>query len=464
LFKTRTKPAIIRENAVKEPHPAGDKMEQKSYKIVFGKERLITPGGLAIAGQILKHTNLRRRLNALGKPKDYKHGNYDCVIGYAGLLCQGKTEYEDMREMLEDPSYYCTALRINSIASAETVRQRLDYLGSELSTSDLLMEESANLLKTSGIQPTCTFTGHVALDVDVSIHDNSKTKKAGVSRTYLGIDGYAPIYAYLGEEGYICNTELREGKSHSQDGTEEFLEKSLHLAKRITSEKLLVRMDSGNDALDNIKICHKEGVDYIIKRNLRKESIIEWLKVARENGEAIEHREGKTVYTGSITRDRGLESPIRIVFRVTERTILANGQILLEAKIDVDTWWTSLENSPEDIFRLYREHATCEQFHSEIKSDIGLERFPSSHFNTNAAILKIAALAYNILRIIGQTALGVGKKLTRHDVRRLRAKTVMKRLIFIAVHVISHARQVFLSLGRSNLWRETFFKVYEAFA
>jgi len=69
-----------------------------------------------------------------------------------------------------------------------------------------------------------------------------------------------------------------------------------------------------------------------------------------------------------------------------------------------------------------------------------------------------------MLRIIGQTALGAGKKLTRHDVRRLRVKTVMKRLIFIAVHVISHARQGFLSLGRGNLWRETFLKVYETFA
>jgi hypothetical protein len=440
------------------------KMVQKPFKIVFGKERLITPGGLAIVGQLLKQTALRVRLAALGKPKDYKHSNYECVAGYLGLLCQGKTGYEDMREMQEDPSYYCTALQMNSVASAETVRQRLDYLGPELAGSNLIMEESANLLKTCGITPTAAFTGHVALDVDVSVHDNSNTKKAGVSRTYLGIDGYAPIYAYLGEEGYLCNTELREGSSHSQDGTVGFLEETLRLAKETTQEKLLVRMDSGNDALDNIKLCVREGADYIIKRNLRKESIDKWLETARESGEASNPREGKYVYTGSVLRDRGLDEPLRIVFQVTERTILANGQILLEPKVDVETWWTSMENPPEDIFRLYREHATCEQFHSEIKSDIGLERFPSSRFDTNASILKIAALAYNILRVIGQTALGAGAKLTRHDVHRLRVKTVMKRLIYIAVHVISHARQMMLSLGRSNLWRETFLKVYEVFA
>jgi len=438
-------------------------MEHRPFKIVFGKERLVTPSGLAFVGQLLKRTELRKRLNRLGKPKEYKHRNYACVAGYLSLLCQGKTDYEDMHEMQDDPSYYCTALMMDSVASAETVRQRLDYLGTELAKSKLLMEESANLLKNSGIEPSPAFTGHVALDVDVSIHDNSKTKKEGVERTYMGIDGYAPIYAYIGEEGYLVNAELREGSCHSQNRAEEFLKDTLRLAKQITSKKLLVRMDSGNDALDNIKLFIKEGAGYIIKRNLRQESVDEWLKTAREHGVESCPRDGKTVCTGSVTRDRGLEHPLRIVFQVAVRTIRANGQVLLSPDIDVQTWWTSMENPPEEIIRLYREHAVCEQFHSEIKSDIGLERFPSGRFDTNATILKIAGLAYNILRIIGQTALDGEVQLTRHEVRRLRAKTVMKRLIFIAGHITTHARQQFLSLGQSNIWRETFLRVHTAF-
>ncbi len=144
--------------------------------------------------------------------------------------------------------------------------------------------------------------------------------------------------------------------------------------------------------------------------------------------------------------------------------MLANGQILITPDIDAQTWWTSLEYPEDDVIRLYREHAICEQFHSEIKSDIGLERFPSGSFDTNAAILKLAALSLNILRVIGQTALGLDQNLNRHNVKRLRAKTVMKRLILIAGHVVSHARQMFLGLGRSNIWRGVFLRLYEAFA
>jgi len=48
--------------------------------------------------------------------------------------------------------------------------------------------------------------------------DNSNTKREHVSRTYKGFDGYAPIAAYLGNEGWCVANELddwetlREGK------------------------------------------------------------------------------------------------------------------------------------------------------------------------------------------------------------------------------------------------------------
>ncbi len=441
-------------------------MEIKPLKVIKTNERLITPSGLALVGTLLKKTGLGPSLNRIGKPKEFKHRNSSCVFGYTGLLCQGKTPYEYMREMQEDPSFFCQALQINTIPSAEITRQRLDYLGLDLAATNMVMEGSANMLGSVGVLPTPSFTGHVALDIDVSPHDNSKTKKEGVERTYKGVDGYAPIYAYIGAEGYVCNVELREGGCHSQcDGTVEFLGDTLRLAKQITPEKLLVRMDSGNDALDNIKLFINEKVDYIIKRNLRGESIDVWLETAKEHGKAVpDTRDGKTVYIGSVWRDRGVQHPIRIVFKVTVRTMLATGQLLIEPDIDVQTWWTSLKCPESDVIRLYREHATCEQFHSEIKSDIGLERFPSGYFDTNAAILKLAALALNILRIIGQTALGSDKKLTRHSVNRLRARTVINRLIFIAGHVVSHARQTFLGLGRSNIWRDVFIRLYSAFA
>ncbi|WP_243293173.1 hypothetical protein [Bacillus sp. FJAT-47783] len=86
-------------------------------------------------------------------------------------------------------------------------------------------------------------TKYVPLDIDVSPFDNSNTKKEGVSRTYKGCDGYAPNFAYLGQEGYVVNVELREGKTHVQNNTDTFLKESIHYSKRLTNIPLLVRME-----------------------------------------------------------------------------------------------------------------------------------------------------------------------------------------------------------------------------
>ena len=87
---------------------------------------------------------------------------------------------------------------------------------------------------------------------------------------------------------------------HCQLDKEMFLPQAINNAKQITSRPLLVRLDAGNDSLDNIKVCIQEGVDYIIKPNLRHETLEEWLSVAEQHGDCQEERPGKWLYTGSV--------------------------------------------------------------------------------------------------------------------------------------------------------------------
>ena len=434
---------------------------------VTSKKRLISNTGTAIIGMLLRHSGLKDELKKLGKLPQQKHDHFSCLASYISLLCQGYTAFEDSREMLDDVSYYCRALQTNSIPSPETLRQRMDILGSQLHEGDLLQRVNQRMLVSTKAKVSAAFSGHFPIDIDVSVHDNSDTKKEGVARAYNGIDGYAPIYAYLGMEGFLINTQLRCGTDHSQNiKTLKFLEDTIELAKGIVSGDILVRMDSGNDSKDNIRICSDKKVHFLIKRNLRSERVEDWWDTAFLGASTEETpREGKKVYTGYELRNLGMSRPVKLVYQVTVRTIDRKGQILLVPDIDVQTWWTDLELSPQEVIRLYHEHATCEQFHAEIKTDIGLERFPSGHFNTNGAVLKQAMMAYNILRIIGQTSLLQSEQqLTSHKVFRIRAKTVMKKIVLIAGHVVSHARQFIVDLGRSNIWRNVFRDVYTSFA
>ncbi len=59
-----------------------------------------------------------------------------------------------------------------------------------------------------------------------------------------------------------------------------------------------------------------------------------------------------------------------------------------------------------EVIGLYHAHGECEQFHSEIKTDMDVERLPSGKFETNELVLELTILAYNILRMIGQESIG----------------------------------------------------------
>jgi len=445
------------------------------FIIEQSNEELTPHTGLALVGALLNKTNFRLRLDKAKVPgvttPHITHG--EIGMAYIGLLCQGKNDFDHIEPYRED-NFFALALNIKDTPSSPTLRQRLNMAAYDSQWKEIILEESIKLIKNSSAPLTPIYLGssgtqrqYLPLDIDVSPFDNSKTKKEGVSRTYKGFDGYAPIFAYLAQEGYAINTELRQGKDHCQKGTVEFLNKTIGYAKHLTSTPILVRMDSGNDSADNIRVClaEKTKADFIIKRNMRKESTEIWLDIAQKNGPGCLEREGKTVYMGSVMwKPKGFDTPVRLVYKVTERTILANGQILLIPDIEVETYWTSLPDPVYKIIELYHEHGTSEQFHSELKTDLDLERLPSGKFTTNNLVLHFGIFAYNILRIIGQMTANLNSDIVplRKKCQRRRIRTVIQNLITLASRLVYHARQFKLRFGRHSPWLSAFKQMYMA--
>ena len=117
-----------------------------------------------------------------------------------------------------------------------------------------------------------------------------------------------------------------------------------------------------------------------------------------------------------------------MVYEITERTIDKHGQVLMLPDIEVNMWWTNLDWTDDEIIKSYHAHGECEQYHSELKTDMDVERLPSGKFDTNALVLELAMIAYNLLRIIGQESLKYMQGDKRH-VRRWRLRTVISNLI-----------------------------------
>ena len=441
-----------------------------TIKYTFSNSRITPYGGLLIPGQMLKAVDFDSKIDRYSSPsKTYK--NSDVLKSMLiGILC-GNTDFESIHETDDDPEFFCNAFHMRHIPSEPTLRQRMDEIGSSM--QGVMRQINADLFKKFGIEPSALNNGYVPIDIDVSPFLDEKCKKEGISRTYKKKDGYAPIFAYIGTEGYLIACELREGKQHCQKGTPNFLVEVLKLARQITDKPLLIRLDSGNDSADNIGIfmeeCYRgDKVHFIIKRNIRKENPQDWLNKVRDVCTNVKSpREGKKEYIGQTFRDVSYNVPdadsksgrsqkivgIRTIYDITERACDHDGQYYICPKIECDMYSVNVDFPDEDIIELYHKHGEMEQYHSEIKTDLCAEQFPSGKFETNELVLELIQLAYNLLRMIGQASLGNSDIPMKRPVNRRRLRTVVERIIMTPGVVTTHARQVRLDLGRSNPWR-----------
>ena len=137
------------------------------------------------------------------------------------------------------------------------------------------------------------------------------------------------------------------------------------------------------------------------------------------------------------------------VIRVIERTVDKPGQHLLIPDIALEGWWTTLaetDHADDQVIALYRDHATSEQFHSEFKTDLDIERLPSGKFATNALIMTLATFSYNMLRWIGLISLVGDVSPVRHPAKRRRLRTVIQELMYLAARLIETGRRLDVTL------------------
>lgn len=444
----------------------------KRFKIEQSDVDIVSHSGLSLIGQAIKrYTHLGSQLDA-SVPLRHGISHSDVIKSYLALLSIGKNDFEAING-IESEFYFTGAMDIDEIPCEATLRQRMDKHAERF--RPIVEQASRDFLRR--IQPTLRplSTGHIPIDADVTPMDNSGSRKEGVSRTYKGHDGYAPMAVYLGQEGYCIDFEFREGKQHCQKGTPALLSSALSHARGITTQPLLLRLDGGNDSIENMDVVldHNEvneglsPVDFLIKWNPRRQDKAHWLDLAEQQGRWERPREGKRAALFSVQTTRqwkGYEYSVRQVIRVTERSIDKRGQRLVVPEIDLEGWWTSLDISEEAVIQIYADHGTSEQFHSEFKTDMDIERLPSGKFATNALVLAMSVLAYNILRWIGQNGLLGPVSPRRSRAKRRRIRTVMQELMYVAARIIKTSRYIKICFGKGCRSRVAFETVYRKLA
>jgi hypothetical protein len=438
----------------------------------------LTPvAGLALVGHYLQR--LAAQFKRIDQALPVRNGvaTSDVLRSYLGLLVQGKSDFDAIENVRGD-KFFKHALGIAALPSSPTLRQRMDAHASALFEQVPPMIEAllASARADYGVLPC----GWLPLDVDTFVMDNSDTAKDGVGRTYTGVHGYCPLAAYLGTNGYCLDLALRPGTQHSAAETQFNLEWVVPMAQRLSAQAgkapILARLDSGFDSsalMLSLESYNRPGgpnVDWLIKWNPRKTDVAAvHQRLEADPLTRWEHpRAGKRVTQWEEPlRIEGIERPLRRVLRLTERTIDAKGQHLIEPQRALEGWTTSLPASSfsaTQLIELYADHGAHEQFHSEFKSDLDLERLPSGKFDTNYLVCALAALAMNILRLMGQAGLHGPNTPVRHPAKRRRIKTVIQELVYRAGRLINRGRQMILGLGANDRAAQAFIGLHGQFA
>ncbi|MCR5540166.1 MAG: hypothetical protein K6F71_04990 [Ruminococcus sp.] len=86
----------------------------RKIEYVVSEERLITPSGLSLVGQVLGKSNLNKNANRMRTEKrsqpQIKNG--DILPTMIGLLALGKSDFENVNEFHKDEEFYKIALGI----------------------------------------------------------------------------------------------------------------------------------------------------------------------------------------------------------------------------------------------------------------------------------------------------------------------------------------------------------------
>ncbi len=439
----------------------------KKYTLRQGKADLNSTAGNHLCGLVLG------RLPEKVLPENFQPRRSDAIadrdilLAQIGLHCNARTDFNDI-DLYRNDTVFKNSFGLQTIPSEPVFRTRFDDLPAERTHAalrslnlDLLRRRTFGRVDADGLKL-------IPIDMDVSPFDNSGSSKQGVSFTYKRHDGFAPMFSYIGTEGYMLDCELRPGKQHCQSGTPETIGRNTEMIDQLgLTGQCLYRLDSGNDAAANFE---RFGDNYfIIKRNPRQECPEQWLALARRVGEKLESRAGKNIYIGFTDHlypgSNEARSCIPVAFKVTERLIGHDGAELLFPEVQVETYWTNLSCRAETVVGLYHDHGTSEQFHSELKSDLDVERLPSGKLCANRIILLCAMVAFNLLRTIGQEALQHAHLAPQKiNVKRWRMKTILQNLIYCACRLIRHAGRTELHFGRHNPWYNVFESIAATFA
>jgi len=396
-------------------------------KLEKSEERLTSLGGLVVLEEMARALGVWQRVDEQlagpGSGRGYRPGEF--VQALVWLLHAGGRRLEDLRELRAEREVLAS-LGLRAVPDAGTVG---DWLRRQGESGVAGMERVNREL----MQATLQAEGEeLILDVDAT---EIEAEKQDAQWTYHHVQGYMPLVGYV--NGICVGQEFRDGNVSPGAGILPFAQKcegALPAGKRV-----YFRSDSAAYQAEVINHYSQPGrtftitadLDVAVKREIRHLPESAWQAYRTAEGVATDREIAATVHTMNGTKQAFRLMVLR--WHNPQPNLFETERYCYHAVA------SNREEGAAEVIWKHNGRGQSENWHKELKLDVGMEQMPCGQKEANALYFAIGVLAYNLAQLLKRQVLPASYRTTT-------VATLRWKVYRLAGKLVRHARGLILQI------------------
>lgn len=396
-------------------------------KLEKSEDLLTSLGGLVVLEEMAQALKVWQRvdehLRGPGSGRGYRPREF--VQPLVWMLHAGGRRLEDLRELRAEQEVL-ENLGLRAVPDAGTVGDwlRRQGAGGVAGLERVNRELLQGALEEEGEE--------LILDVDAT---EIEAEKQEAKWTYHHVQGYMPLVGYV--HGLCVGQEFRDGNVSPGAGILAFAQKceaALPAGKRID-----FRSDSAAYQAGVIDYYSQPGrtftitadLDAAVKREIKNLPESAWQPYRTTEGLATDRQIAETVHTLNRTKQ---------AFRlIVLRWLNPQPNLFETERYCYHAVASNREESAAEVIWKHNGRGSSENWHKELKLDVGMEQMPCGQWEANALYFAIGVLAYNLAQLLKRQVLPA-------SLRTATLATLRWKVYRLAGKLVRHARGLILQI------------------
>jgi hypothetical protein len=390
-------------------------------KLEKSRERLTSLSGLLVLEEQARALGVWAEVDrALEGPKSgrgYRPAEF--VQALVWMLHGGGRRLEDLRELGAEREVL-KELGLKAVPDAGTVG---DWLRRQGKRGVEGIDRVSRRLARRALESEA---GEVTLDVDATQIEAEKQEAAW---TYLKVKGYMPLLGYA--NGICVGQEFRPGNMSPGAEVLEFARQCEAVLP--AGRKVYFRSDSAGYQAAVINHYSRPGrsfsitahLDGAVKREIENLPETAWQAYQTAEGVATDRQIAETVHSM-----KGTERAFRLIVL---RWPNPQPNLFESSRYCHYAVASNREEAASEVIWKHNERGQCENWHKELKLDLGMEQMPCGQLEANALYFAIGVLAYNLAQVLKRQVLP-------EAYRRVTVSTLRWKVYRLAGKLVRHAR------------------------